>query len=113
MAIDRSQEGSQREGVSNVTAGGQRPLQSVAEGMGSAAERLRERAPQEGRTGRVAERVAQTLESGSRYLSEHDVPQIADDVTELVKRYPMQSMWVGLGIGFVLGRIIMNRRQYS
>jgi ElaB/YqjD/DUF883 family membrane-anchored ribosome-binding protein len=113
MAIDRSQEGSQREGVSNVTAGGQRPLQSMAEGIGSAAERIREKAPQEGRAGRVAERVAQTLENGSRYLSEHDVPEIADDVTQLVKRYPMQTMWVGLGVGFLLGRIITLRRQYS
>jgi hypothetical protein len=81
--------------------------------MGSAAERIRERVPQEGKAGRVAERVAQTLENSSRYLSEHDVPEIADDVTQLVKRYPMQSMWVGLGIGFLLARIVGARRRYS
>ncbi len=113
MAIEQSQEGAQREGISNVTAGGQRSFQSVAQGMGSAAERLRERVSHEGRAGKVAARVAETLESGSRYLSEHDVPEIADDVTELVKRYPIQSMWIGLGVGFVLGRIVMSRRQYS
>jgi ElaB/YqjD/DUF883 family membrane-anchored ribosome-binding protein len=106
---EKVQEAAQRGEISGLLVDKERALHGMGSGMTSAAERIRERAPQEGRAGRIAEKVASTLETGGRYLAERDVPAIADDVAGVVTRYPMQSMWVGLGVGFLLGRLISSR----
>jgi hypothetical protein len=82
--------------------------EEAAAGMGSQmkslAETIREKAPHEGYLGSAASGVATTLESGGRYLQEHDLESMANDVTGLIRRYPIQSLLIGLGIGFLLAR---------
>jgi ElaB/YqjD/DUF883 family membrane-anchored ribosome-binding protein len=83
--------------------------------MSSAAESIRKRISSTEAAGgaveRAAEGVADKLDQGGRYLASRDVPKIADDVTAVVQRYPMQSVWVGLGLGFLLGRALSARRR--
>ena len=53
----------------------------------------------------AADRVASQVESAGRYLQEADFDDMAHDVTNLVRRYPLQSVGIGLGIGFLLARL--------
>jgi ElaB/YqjD/DUF883 family membrane-anchored ribosome-binding protein len=84
-------------------------LSSVGERMASIAGTIREKVPSEGRLGSTVGAVANTLESSGHYLSEHGVADIAGDLSNMVRRYPMQSLWVGLGIGVLLGSALSRR----
>jgi hypothetical protein len=44
------------------------------------------------------------LDSGGAYLQEHDLRGMADDMTNLIRRYPIQSLLVGIGVGFLLAK---------
>jgi hypothetical protein len=77
-------------------------LHSVGQGMSSLAGTLRQNAPQ-GVLGSAAGTVADQLESGGRYLSEHDLGDIGKDVSDIIRRYPIPSLVCVFGIGFLLG----------
>jgi uncharacterized protein YjbJ (UPF0337 family) len=63
---------------------------------------IREKAPHEGRMGTTATKVAGGLESASSYLQERKLDHLGEDFTGLIRRYPLQSLLVGLGLGFWL-----------
>jgi ElaB/YqjD/DUF883 family membrane-anchored ribosome-binding protein len=81
---------------------------SVGDQMKSLAGQIRDKAPHEGLTGRAASAVAQGLESGGSYIKQHDFADMAEDMTSLVRRYPLQAVLVGIGIGFLLGRTMRS-----
>lgn len=65
--------------------------------------RLREKSPHEGvRT--TTNKVADKLETAGTYLQEKSFEGMADDVAGVIRRYPLQSLLVGIGIGFLLSR---------
>jgi ElaB/YqjD/DUF883 family membrane-anchored ribosome-binding protein len=76
--------------------------------MSSLAGQLRERAP-EGTLGTAAGAVADRLQSGGRYLQEHDLGDMADDMTSVVRRYPLPALCIGFGVGFLLGMALTRR----
>jgi ElaB/YqjD/DUF883 family membrane-anchored ribosome-binding protein len=80
--------------------------QRAASGLHSAAEQLRTRAGEEGTTGQVATKAADTMERSASYLQEHEVSEIWDDFERMVKDHPMQAAAGALVAGFVLGRIM-------
>jgi uncharacterized protein YjbJ (UPF0337 family) len=63
---------------------------------------IREKAPLEGKMGTTATKVAGGLESASSYLQERRFDHLREDFTGLIRRYPLQSLLVGLGLGFWL-----------
>jgi hypothetical protein len=77
---------------------------SVGHGLRSAAEGLRERLPSEGMLGSASSTVADTLESGGRYLEEKGLSGVADDLTGLIRRNPIPAVLIALGVGFLLAR---------
>jgi gas vesicle protein len=79
---------------------------SVGQGMNTLADRLRENVPHEGMLGTAAGSVAGTLEAGGRYLQEHDFNDIGQDVSRLVRQYPIASLCAVFGIGFMLGKTL-------
>lgn len=82
-------------------------IDKASEGLSTAATRLREQGEQqEGQVGQVAANAADKLESASGYLREHDSNQMVNDLEDLVRRRPMESLLVAAGIGLVLSRII-------
>jgi ElaB/YqjD/DUF883 family membrane-anchored ribosome-binding protein len=81
---------------------------SVGGQVRKAAGTLRERLPHEGMIGSAAESVAGTLESGATYLEEHDLRAMADDVAGVIRTHPIQSVLIGIGIGFLLGRTLRS-----
>jgi hypothetical protein len=69
--------------------------------MNSLASVIRGKAPREGKIGTAAIRVAGGLESASCYLQEKKLDHLGEDFRGLVRRYPLQSLLVGLGLGFL------------
>ena len=78
---------------------------AVGETMGSLASVIRDNAPHEGTIASAATAVAGGLESASSYLQEKGYENIATDLTAVIRRYPVQSLLVGVGLGYVLARI--------
>jgi uncharacterized protein YjbJ (UPF0337 family) len=74
----------------------------VGEKMGTLATSIRERAPREGTLGTATTKVAEGLESASYYLQEKRFEHLGDDFRGLVRRYPLQSLLIGFGLGFLL-----------
>lgn len=77
---------------------------AVAEKMGSLAGAIRQKVPQEGAVATAATAVADKLEVAGSYLQEKRFDNIAEDLCSLIRRYPMPSLLVGLGLGYWLGR---------
>jgi len=49
--------------------------------------------------------VADGVESASSYLQERKFEDMATDLTALIRRYPVQSLLVGVGLGYILARL--------
>jgi uncharacterized protein YjbJ (UPF0337 family) len=77
---------------------------AVGEQMGSLADVIRDKAPHEGALATAATRVAGGLESASSYLQEKQYTNLAADLTALVRRYPVQFLLAGVGLGYWLAR---------
>jgi uncharacterized protein YjbJ (UPF0337 family) len=76
----------------------------VGEKIGSLANVIRENAPHEGAVATAATAVVDGLESTSSYLREKKFEHLAKDVTALVRTYPVQSLLIGVGLGYLLAR---------
>jgi uncharacterized protein YjbJ (UPF0337 family) len=70
--------------------------------MKSLANVIREKAPRAGKIGTTATKVAGGLESASYYLQEKKFEHLGEDFKGLVRRYPLRSLLIGLGLGFLL-----------
>jgi ElaB/YqjD/DUF883 family membrane-anchored ribosome-binding protein len=84
-------------------------LSRAGQGMTSLADQLRQNAPQEGMLGSAASATADRLRQGGQYLQEHGVSDIAGDMGSLVRRYPLPSLCIGFGFGFLLGMALTRR----
>jgi hypothetical protein len=80
-------------------------LASVGQGMESLAGTLRQKAPHEGMLGSTASAVAGQLEAGGRYLQEHGLEDMGEDLRRLIRQYPLGSVLAVFGAGFLLGRM--------
>jgi len=78
----------------------------VGGGVTSMADKLRESAPREGVVHDAASKVADTLERGGRYLQEEGLSGITDDLTNVIKRNPIPSLLVGIGIGYLIAHAL-------
>jgi uncharacterized protein YjbJ (UPF0337 family) len=54
----------------------------------------------------AATAVAGGLKSASSYLQEKEYAKMATDLTALIRRYPVQSLLIGVGLGYGLARLI-------
>jgi len=77
---------------------------AVGEKMSSLAGTLRGSAPQEGTIGSAAQTVANQLDNAGSYLQDNTFENMARDVTGLIRRYPIQSLLIGVGIGYLFSR---------
>lgn len=58
----------------------------------------------------AASTVTDTVKGAGAYLQGKDMSQITGDLTALVRRYPLPSLLIGLGIGYLLGRSLGKAR---
>lgn len=95
---------SAREMATNVAHKAESATTSVGDSLRSAADGLREHAPQGGMIGRASGALADSLDSGGRYLQEEGLRGLGDDMTNVIRRYPLPSLLVGIGLGFLIAR---------
>jgi ElaB/YqjD/DUF883 family membrane-anchored ribosome-binding protein len=84
---------------------------SAGSGIRSAAETIRENAPDSGYLGQAASTLTDTLENTGRYLEEKGVSGAAEDLTMLIRRHPVPSVLIGLGLGILLGQFMTSSRR--
>lgn len=48
--------------------------------------------------------VSEKADQLGNYLQEHDFSAIGRDLTDIVRRYPVQALLIGVGVGLLLGR---------
>ena len=78
-------------------------LGAMGKGMSNLAGTIRQNVPREGMLGSAAGSVAEGLEAGGRYLREHGVNEIGEDVGRLVRQHPLPALLTVFGVGFLLG----------
>jgi predicted HAD superfamily Cof-like phosphohydrolase len=78
--------------------------EKVGGGMSSAADSVRQHAPNTGMLHSAAEKVADTLDSSGRYLKEEGLTGMANDLTDLIKRNPIPALLVGVCLGVLIAR---------
>jgi uncharacterized protein YjbJ (UPF0337 family)/uncharacterized protein YoxC len=77
---------------------------AVGKKMGSLAETIRRNLPKEGSVGSATQSVANSLSAAGSYLEEHTFEDFSTDMTAVIRRYPLQSLLVGVGIGYLISR---------
>lgn len=69
---------------------------------------VREAAPKDGVVGSAATAVADNLQAGGRYLEGHGLHDMGEDLTSMVRQYPIPSVLVGFGLGCLLGMTLVG-----
>lgn len=82
----------------------QEKAQQVGEKAQEMGEKVAERASRA--AGYVEEKVNTGIHSVGEYLSEKNVRDMAHDVSELVKKHPIVSLAVGVGVGLLLASML-------
>ena len=77
---------------------------TVGEKMTDVAQTIRQKAPATGTAATVADTAADTLERAGTYLQQQDLNDMRADLENIIRRYPVQSLLVGLGVGYLLAR---------
>jgi len=80
-------------------------MSRVGEKVSTMAGSLRDKVS-EGPLGDAAGAVASQWEAGRDYLREHDLADLGQEVTRLVRRHPMPAMLAVFGLGVLLGRAL-------
>lgn len=86
-------------------------MTATGEKMSGLAQTLRERAP-EGQAGEVAHNAARALERGGDYLQRADPNMVRSDLENVIRDHPIEALAISLGIGFLIGKSMNNRRNY-
>ncbi|MBL8069543.1 MAG: hypothetical protein JNM35_00465 [Nitrospira sp.] len=90
--------------VTDTMAAADRTTKRAGEALESAADRLRERLPHEGAAGAATDAVSRGVKQTSRVLQQQGVSGIVEDLGVLMRRYPLQTLLLGLGCGYVISR---------
>lgn len=83
-------------------------MDKAASGLDTLAGTLRDRGESMGggSVASIATTAADKLEAGAQLLREKDTDQLVRDLEALVRRKPVESVLVAVGIGFVLSKIV-------
>jgi len=92
-----------QDAASSAAGKAEEALSRVGDRMSSWGSTIRENAPHEGAVGSAASSVADQLQAGGRYLQEHGFRDMTEDMSDLVRRYPVQCVLIALGMGFFAG----------
>jgi len=90
--------------AATVTSTAQDVASSAAEAAGTVATKAQEMA------GLAATAVTDTAAGVGTYVQEKGLQGLSEDLTQLIRRYPVPALLVGLGIGFVLARTLGTKQ---
>jgi hypothetical protein len=80
--------------------------EAVGAGMESLGQTIREHRPEGGVLGNAGEAVAKKLEAGGHYLEEMGLKGIGEDITNMIRRNPVPTLLIGVGLGFLVARMM-------
>jgi hypothetical protein len=83
---------------------------AVGSGIKSMADSIKSAAP-EGMMHDAACSLATSLESTGKYIDEHGINAMTEDLTNVIKRNPLPSVLIAAGIGFLLARACTPSRS--
>jgi len=98
-----------RDMASNASSKAEDATTAIGGRLKAAGDAIRQNAPHEGRFGQASEAVAQTLSNTGEYLEREGISGLSTDMTELIKRNPIPSLLLGVGLGFLLARATTTR----
>jgi uncharacterized protein YPO0396 len=78
-------------------------LSTVGERVRTLAGSIRPTAPHDGIVGATTTALADRLDSTGRYLQEHGIKDIRNDLGNIVKSHPIPSLMAVFGVGFLAG----------
>jgi hypothetical protein len=81
---------------------------AVGAGVANFADRLKGSVPHEGMLGHAAQSVADSIKEGGKYLQHEGFSGMTKDVGDLIKRNPVPAVLLGLGLGFLIGRMLRS-----
>ena len=82
-------------------------LTAVGEKLSDAGAAIWESVPTEGVLAEPLGAVAAKIESGGEYLASHGM----NDIAALVRKYPLQTLSLGLALGVIVGGVLWNRSR--
>jgi len=110
--------------AANLSAEGQQAAQQAASYIGQRAEdatdafggrlkaagdAIRQNVPQDGTLGQASSAVAKSLEETGDYIQREGLEGMACDMTNMIKRNPIPSVLLGIGVGFLLAHATKAR----
>lgn len=79
--------------------------ENVGERIAGASDTIQGKLRETGKeVGEVVSAVSDKVRSSAQYLEESSMQEVVEDVTTLIKRYPIHAVIIGAGIGFLLAR---------
>jgi hypothetical protein len=94
--------------ASNVGHRAEQAVGAAGRGFENLADTVRERGPSSGTLGTASRAVADTLDSTGHYIEDRNLSGMAEDLTGMIKRNPIPALFIGLGVGFLLGRALRS-----
>ena len=82
---------------------------SIGERITEVTDTIKEAIPNTQTVGDAAVALAEGIKNGGEYLQSHGIEAISKDVTDLVRRHPVPAVWIGMGVGFILGQALVRR----
>lgn len=80
-------------------------VETVGDKIAGASEAIQGKLRETGKeVGEVVNTVSEKVRSSAHYLEESSMQDVVEDVTVLIKRYPIHAIIIGAGIGFLLAR---------
>jgi ElaB/YqjD/DUF883 family membrane-anchored ribosome-binding protein len=114
QAVDKAKEAMHSVGdmaTETATAVGKKADDMTAaagHGIASFGETIAEKAPHDGLTGRASQAVATGIKESGKYIEDHKLSGMANDVEQVIKNHPIPTILVALGLGFCLGRAMRD-----
>ena len=56
----------------------------------------------------ATEKVVDAYDQGRKYLQQNNIKDMAGDVRDLIGRHPLPAVLIGIGIGYMLGRMVSS-----
>jgi len=105
MADQAKQQGQQLvDSVGQTTEHGMDKAASAAEGLAGTLREKAQSLPGD-KTTDLAYQAADSLERGASYVRDADMERMRGDFESMIRKYPVQSIAVGVAAGFLLARM--------
>jgi hypothetical protein len=105
----KAQAGAAMETAKDLADGAKSKVQDVMEAGTNKAEETKQAAGHQmhavaGKIRQGSEMLSEKADQLGDYLEDHDLNAIGRDLTNVVRKYPLQSLLIGIGLGLLLGR---------